>query len=440
MASPPPPPPPPQPPPTAATTTTTTTLLGKYELGRLLGRGSFAKVYSAKSVVDQSTVAIKIIDKAKILNAAMAPLILREVTAMRRLQDHPNILKIHEVMATKSKIYLVMELAAGGELFAKVLRRGRLSESSARQYFHQLVNALNFCHQNGIAHRDVKPQNLLLDLNGNLKISDFGLSALPEQLKNDLLHTACGTPSYTAPEVMSRRAYNGAKADAWSCGVILFFLLAGCLPFEFDPVNANLMYKKVRDSNYVPSFISKPAKALIVKLLDLNPKTRISFEQIMEAKWFKKSVLSRVESTDSFASSENVETISEKPALSMNAFDIISLSSSLDLSGLFEEVSRRKELKRFTTAETTQRVVERVREVGGRLGYRVARVSGDFVGLVKGKKAVDFEVSEISKGLLLVEVRVVDCEEGSGRGCFWEELRLGLEDIALLWQSETNVN
>ncbi|KAM7256070.1 hypothetical protein ACFE04_011811 [Oxalis oulophora] len=428
----------PQPPPQP------TTLLGKYELGRLLGRGSFAKVYAAKSILNNSNVAIKIINKTKTMDAAMEPRIIREVAAMRRVQDHPNILKIHEVMATKTKIYLVMELATGGELFAKVLRRGKLSETSARFYFYQLVNALRFCHINGIAHRDLKPENLLLDCNGNLKVSDFGLSALPEQVKNGLLHTACGTPSYAAPEVvLSRGGYDGAKADAWSCGVILFFLLVGCLPFEFDLANANSMYKKARQPNYIPSGISKPTRAVITQLLDLNPKTRMSLEQLMESRWFKKSSLARQGSADSFISSEDSEgnglQLGMEKTMSMNAFDIISLSSGLDLSGLFEEVTKKKELKRFTTAETAERVVERLREVGRSLGYRVERVKGGYIGLAKGKMAVDFEVSEIAMGLLLVEVRAADGCGTEGGECFWEDLRQGLGDVVQSWHSETCV-
>ncbi|KAM7271045.1 hypothetical protein ACFE04_030259 [Oxalis oulophora] len=121
-------------------------------------------------------------------------------------------------------------------------------------------------------------------------------------------------------------------------------------------------------------------------------------------------------------------------------FDIVSLSSSLDLSGLFDEVAKKKELRRFTTVETTDRVVEKVREVGGRLGYKVGKASGDFVRLVKGKVAKDLEVSEITTQLLLVEVRVVDLDGGGGDGCFWEELRLWLGGVDRSWQSETTLN
>ncbi|KAL3639424.1 CBL-interacting serine/threonine-protein kinase 7 [Castilleja foliolosa] len=153
---------PPTPPP-ASPAGSGSILLDKYQLGRLLGRGSFAKVYLARPLDNDSAaeVAIKVIDKAATISAAMEPRIISEVYSMRRLHHHPNILKLHEVMATKSKIYLVMELAHGGELLAKLNRHchHRFSESTSRRYFQQVVSALRFCHQNGVFHRDIKPQN-----------------------------------------------------------------------------------------------------------------------------------------------------------------------------------------------------------------------------------------------------------------------------------------
>lgn len=436
-----PPPPPPSP------SKNIPTLLNRYQLGPLLGRGSFAKVHKAKSIVDGSIVAIKTIEKNnKFLDAAMEDRIVREVSAMRRLQNHPNVLKIQEVMATKTKIYLVMEYAAGGELFGK-LRRGRLTESAARRYFQQLVSALHFCHQNGVAHRDVKPQNLLLDRDGNLKVSDFGLSALPEQIKNGMLHTACGTPAYTAPEVVARRGYDGAVADAWSCGVILFVLLAGYLPF--DDSNLLAMYKKVNRRDYqFPSFVSKPARSLIYQLLDPNPKTRMSIEKIMNISWFQKSLQQqrkRGQESSLFelgVADNNKYILKEKipDIVSMNAFDIISLSSGLDLSGLFE-AKKRKE-KRFTTKEKTERVVEKVKEVGERLGYVVEKGKGDVVGLGKlGKMVLLVEVlMEIAPETFVVGVKVVD-NSACGRVALefdegdWNELQAGLGDIVLSWHT-----
>lgn len=409
-------------------------------MGRLLGRGSFAKVHEAALLDDSnSVVAVKIIDKTKTVDAAMEPTIIREVSAMHRLQHHPNILKIHEVMATKTKIYLVMELATGGELFAKVLRRGRLNEPAARRYFSQLVSALNFCHQNGVAHRDLKPQNLLLDQNGNLKVSDFGLSALPEQLNDGLLHTACGTPAYTAPEVVRRKGYNGPKADAWSCGVILFVLLAGYLPF--DDSNLVAMYKKIHRREFqFPSWISKQAKSVIWQLLDPNPNTRMSIEKLMLTSWYKRALTA-------FTSSNNNQQESslllhdrklkhDMVCNGINAFDIISLSSGLDLSGLFEGTgnNKRKE-KRYTTVMELDGVMEKVREVGERLGYRVEKGKRGVVGLGKGRVVLVVEVVEIAELFVLVEVKVVEggleFEEGN-----WVDLEAGLGDIFVSWESD----
>ncbi|CAB4301497.1 unnamed protein product [Prunus armeniaca] len=146
-------------------------LMQKYEIGRLLGQGNFAKVYHA-----------------------------------RHLQTGQNVaIKLYEVMATKTKIYFVLEYVKGGELFHKV-SKGRLKEDMARMYFQQLISAVDFCHSRGVYHRDLKPENLLLDENGTLKISDFGLSALAESKRQDgLLHTTCGTPAYVAPEVVENR-------------------------------------------------------------------------------------------------------------------------------------------------------------------------------------------------------------------------------------------
>ncbi|KAK9288527.1 hypothetical protein L1049_016986 [Liquidambar formosana] len=342
-------------------------------------------------------------------------------------------------MATKTKIYLIMELATGGELFSKIARRGRLTEAAARRYFQQLVSALHFCHQNGVTHRDVKPQNILLDQDGNLKVSDFGLSALPEQLKNGLLHTACGTPAYTAPEVVGRRGgYDGAKADAWSCGVMLYVFLAGFLPF--DDSNLVTMYKKIHRREYqFPSWFSRPARSVIARLLYPNPNTRLSIEALMEVSWFKKSLQLKPQCSllqydmNSSKDCTKCDSISGPITPIMNAFDIISLSPGLDLSGLFETASKKE--KRFTSMATAEVVVERVREVGGKLGYNVERGKSGIIGLGKGRLILLVEVLEVTPSLLLVEVKVVhggvEFEE-----LHWGDLKAGLEDIVLSWHND----
>ncbi|OMO95586.1 hypothetical protein COLO4_15762 [Corchorus olitorius] len=370
----------------------------------------------------------------------MEPRIVREVAAMRRLQHHPNILTIHEVMATKTKIYLVMELASGGELFTKVLRHGRLPGKLARQYFTQLVSALNFCHQNGVAHRDLKPQNLLLDQNGNLKVSDFGLSALPEQLNNGLLHTACGTPAYTAPEVVRRKGYDGSKADAWSCGVILFHLLAGYLPF--DDSNLVAMYKKVHRREFqFPEWINKQQKAIIWQLLDPNPDTRMSIAKLMETSWYKKALTALTSSKDKTSLLHDWKLKHDMVCNGVNAFDIISLSSGLDLSGLFEggnNNNKRKEKRYTTTAETVDGVVEKVAEVGERLGYKVEKGKRGVVGLGKRRVVVVVEAVEIAESFVLVEVKVVEGGEEFEEEQ-WVDLEAGLGDMFVSWENDSTV-
>ncbi|OWM87838.1 CBL-interacting serine/threonine-protein kinase 4-like [Punica granatum] len=413
-----------------------TTLLGRYQLGRVLGRGSFAKVYQACSVADSSPVAIKIIDKkSKSLNAVTEAQVLREVSAMRLLQSHPNILKIHEVMATRSKIYLVMELAPGGELFSKLTRRGRFTEPATRRLFRQLISALIFCHENGVAHRDIKPQNLLLDGEGNLKVSDFGLSALPEQVRGDgLLHTACGTPAFTAPEVVARRGYSGPKADAWSCGVILYMLLCGSLPF--DDNNLVSMYKKIARRDYqFPNWVSKPARYVINQLLHPNPTSRMSLEALLETAWFKKSsVLSKSQSDGSLYEMAALSKDYDFGSVSsVNAFDIISLSAGLNLSGLFE--TSNKQSKRFTSTAPFEDIRDTVREVGGRLGYAVEKMKGGSLVLRKGGSVLIVEVWEIAQSLMLVEVKVGDGGADFGEH-HWGEWRAGLEELVLSWQTD----
>lgn len=258
----------------------------KYEIGRFLGQGNFAKVYHARNLKTGQSVAIKLFNKEAVIKVGMKEQLKREISVMR-LVRHPNIVQLYEVMASKTKIYFAMELVKGGELFHKV-SRGRLKEDVARKYFQQLIDAVDHCHRRGVYHRDLKPENLLLDENGDLKVTDFGLSALLEPKKNDgLLHTTCGTPSYVAPEVIKKRGYDGAKADIWSCGVILYVLLAGYLPF--NDKNLMEMYRKITKAEFkFPQWFSSDEKRLIYRILDPNPKTRIGIAKIVQSRWFRK--------------------------------------------------------------------------------------------------------------------------------------------------------
>lgn len=249
--------------------------------------------------------------------------IKREISTMKLIR-HPNVIRMHEVTASKSKIFIVMEFVNGGELFDKIATRNRLGEDEAKNYFQQLVNAVDYCRSRGVYHRDLKPENLLLNANGVLKVSDFGLSALSQQVWEDgLLHTACGTPNYVAPEVIKSKGYDGAKSDIWSCGVVLFVLMAGYLPFEES--NLMVLYKK-----------------------------RITIAEVLGNGWFKKGykkpifeceevALDNVDALfNESADSPNfvVEMQEEQqptPPLIMTAFELISFSQGLNLNSLFEK-------------------------------------------------------------------------------------------------------
>ncbi|KAL0911487.1 hypothetical protein M5K25_019631 [Dendrobium thyrsiflorum] len=417
-------------------------LLGKYEIRRLLGRGTFAKVYEARSLADNSTVAIKILNKPDLISNNIDTRILDEVSAMRRLNDHPNIVKLHEVLATRSKIYLVMEHASGGELLSHLARRGRLPEPTAARYFHQILSALRFCHAHGVAHRDVKPQNLLLDCNGNLKISDFGLSALPEHRREDgMLVTACGTPAYAAPEIARRRPYDGARADAWSCGVILFVLLAGYLPF--DDSNLTEMYRRIHRRDYrFPSWFSPAAKRIISRLLDPNPETRITIDAVTELSWFRRAN-SLGDNLIHFSDVLQPEAVMPMPApaRAFNAFDIISQSAGLDLSRLFDEEGkgRRERERRFTSTSAPEAVVGRIEEVGRKLGFVFERrkEGGGTKGVGRWGAVMTVEVGVVAPAMLLVMLKV---EGGSWKeeekrvgGVCWEELKTELGDLVYAW-------
>jgi serine/threonine protein kinase len=204
-----------------------------------------------------------------------------------KLVRHPNVVRLHEVLVSRKKIVIILEFITSGELFDKIIRHGRLNEADARKYFQQLIDGVDFCHSKGVYHRDLKPENLLLDSQGNLKISDFGLTAWPAQ-GDSLLRTTCGTPNYVAPEVFSHKGYNGALADTWSCGVILYVLLAGYLPF--DEVDLTALYGKIESAEYsFPAWFPGGAKSLIRRILEPNLDTRIRIEAIRNDEWFKKN-------------------------------------------------------------------------------------------------------------------------------------------------------
>ncbi|KAG6492751.1 hypothetical protein ZIOFF_047716 [Zingiber officinale] len=416
------------------------TRLGKYELGRTLGEGTFAKVKFAKDVETGESVAIKIFDKDKILRHKM----------------------VGQVIASKTKIYLVLEFVDGGELFDKIARRGKLKEEEARKYFQQLINAVDYCHSRGVFHRDLKPENLLLDTNGVLKISDFGLSALPQQV-----------------HVIRDKGYDGAKADIWSCGVILFILMAGYLPFE----GSNLMslYKKIFKADFsCPNWFSTSAKKLIKRILDTNPQTRITISQIIENEWFKKGYqppqfettevslddVDAIFNESGEATNIVVERREERPVV-MNAFDLISTSQGLDLGILFEkQLGLVKRETRFTSKHPANEILFKIEEAckpmdfdvkkqnyklklqgekSGRKGHlAIATEVKDHVQLFylgiphsPRLKVLALKVFEVAPLLHVVEIRKAKGDTLEFHK-FFKNLSMGLKDIMWKSQEETS--
>ncbi|XP_076464470.1 MAP/microtubule affinity-regulating kinase 3-like isoform X3 [Babylonia areolata] len=254
--------------------------IGKYRLIKTIGKGNFAKVKLAKHVPTGKEVAIKIIDKTQLVPSSLQKL-FREVRIMKLL-DHPNIVKIFEVIETEKTLYLVMEYASGGEVFDYLVAHGRMREKEARAKFRQIVSAVQYCHQKHIVHRDLKAENLLLDGDMNIKIADYGFSN--EFVPGNKLDTFCGSPPYAAPELFQGKKYDGPEVDVWSLGVILYTLVSGSLPF--DGQNLKELRERVLRGKYrIPFYMSTDCENLLKKFLVLNPVKRLSLETIMKDKW-----------------------------------------------------------------------------------------------------------------------------------------------------------
>ncbi|XP_055995269.1 MAP/microtubule affinity-regulating kinase 3-like isoform X22 [Ostrea edulis] len=254
--------------------------IGKYRLIKTIGKGNFAKVKLAKHVPTGREVAIKIIDKTQ-LNPSSLNKLFREVRIMKNL-DHPNIVKLFEVIETEKTLYLVMEYASGGEVFDYLVAHGRMKEKEARAKFRQIVSAVQYCHQKHIVHRDLKAENLLLDGDMNIKIADFGFSN--EFVPGNKLDTFCGSPPYAAPELFQGKKYDGPEVDVWSLGVILYTLVSGSLPF--DGQNLKELRERVLRGKYrIPFYMSTDCENLLKKFLVLNPTKRVCLENIMKDRW-----------------------------------------------------------------------------------------------------------------------------------------------------------
>ncbi|XP_028109584.1 CBL-interacting serine/threonine-protein kinase 21-like isoform X2 [Camellia sinensis] len=350
--------------------------IGKYQIGRTIGEGTFAKVKLAINTDNSQYVAIKIINKHMVMENNLTYQVQSEIRTMKLLH-HPNIVRIHEVIGTRTKIYIVMEYVSGGQLSDKMSYINRLNERDARKHFQQLIDAVDYCHCRGVYHRDLKPQNLLLDSQGNLKVSDFGLSALRKP--GDLLSTVCGSPSYVAPELLANRGYEGAAADVWSCGVILYELLAGYLPF--DERSLMNLYRKISRAEYTfPEWFTESQKKLISRILEPNPQK----ENVTET---------NIPHTPSF----------------INAFQLIAMSHDLDLSGLFQEKDNEKQKTTLGSKHTINETIQKIEAAAKDVSLSVERMNKSKMKIHPKQKMTRCSRSCLNLSAEVIEVAPTHC-------------------------------
>jgi len=259
-----------------------------YEFKKDIGEGNFGKVKLGIFKPTGEEFAIKVLNKEKI-RKKMKNLALRENEIITKL-NHINIVLVYCIINTKEDYFIIMEYCKLGELFDYIVKYKRLSEEEASNFFYQLINGVEYIHSQGIAHRDLKPENLLLTEDKVLKIIDFGLSHEFEE--EEFLKTKCGSPSYAAPEIISKPNYNGFKIDVWCCGIILYAMLCGYLPFDGDDDaqnnNVKLFQNILECEPELPDFLSNISKDLIMRILNPDPEKRITIEQIKKHPFYLK--------------------------------------------------------------------------------------------------------------------------------------------------------
>ncbi|EJU00186.1 Pkinase-domain-containing protein [Dacryopinax primogenitus] len=264
---------------------------GPYLLLQTLGEGEFGKVKLGLHEEWGEEVAVKLMRRGNVDNQVRLSKVEREIEVLKKLK-HPNIVRLYDVIETDKYIGIILEYASGGELFDHILAHRYLREKDACKLFAQLISGVWYIHQKKIVHRDLKLENLLLDRNRNVIITDFGFANRFEHKADDLMVTSCGSPCYAAPElVISEGAYVGSAVDVWSCGVILYAMLAGYLPFDDDPSNPdgdniNLLYKYIVSTTLTfPDYVSEGARHLLGIMLVPDPKYRASLQTVMQHEW-----------------------------------------------------------------------------------------------------------------------------------------------------------
>ncbi|KAJ1525692.1 hypothetical protein ONE63_008903 [Megalurothrips usitatus] len=290
--------------------------IGHYTLGQTLGVGTFGKVKIGEHQLTKHKVAVKILNRQKIKSLDVVGKIRREIQNLK-LFRHPHIIKLYQVISTPTDIFMIMEYVSGGELFDYIVKHGKLKEHEARRFFQQIISGVDYCHRHMIVHRDLKPENLLLDHNLHVKIADFGLSNM--MMDGEFLRTSCGSPNYAAPEVISGKLYAGPEVDIWSCGVILYALLCGTLPFDDEHVPT--LFRKIKSGIFpIPDYLNKSVVSLLCHMMHIDPMKRATIEDIKKHDWFQKDLPaylfpSPVEQDSSVIDTDAVAEVCEKFAV-----------------------------------------------------------------------------------------------------------------------------
>lgn len=334
--------------------------IGDYALGRTIGEGTFGKVKLATHNLTGEKVAVKILEKDKIAELSNVKRVKREI-AILKIVRHPHVVQLYEIIETKKEIYIVTEYAEGGELFDFIVKRKRLDESLARTLFDQILSGVSYLHKLNIVHRDLKPENLLLDRKNAIKIVDFGLSN--KYAPGQLLQTACGSPYYAAPEMIAGKRYHGSTVDVWSCGIVLFAMVCGYLPFEDK--NTLSLYKKILRAEYeTPDYISEDAKDLLKNILKTDPKTRYTIEDIRKHKWMngvKSGSFVIAEHSLASLNEQVVETLKSQKITKERLFEAIKSNRHNRITTLYYLLLKKGSKRNCRTAAITEESVKRVK-------------------------------------------------------------------------------
>eukprot|EP00124_Ichthyophonus_hoferi_P003337 Ihof_evm3s284 gene=Ihof_evmTU3s284 len=265
--------------------------VGPYILSRVLGQGTTGLVRLGTHQLTNEQVAIKIISKAVLSRDRNVKERVEREIEMLKLLSHPNILKLYDVCESDTALYIVLEYAENGDLYDYILQYNRLSTNQVHRLFQQIIDAVDYFHQCFVCHHDLKPENILLDSHGEIKIADFGLAAL--QYKGMLLDQSCGSPHYASPEIIRGMKYNGMLSDLWSCGIILYVMLTGSLPFEDENILKVLMKIKIGTFT-IPSYVPSEVQTVLRKLLVVNPKKRLTRPSLSAQSLYNNDVVASI--------------------------------------------------------------------------------------------------------------------------------------------------